>query len=199
MHRLDVGGFRFSFAAEQQWDGQWTVVVYSIPEKKRELRDALRDSLKWWGFGTLAPGTWISPQPLRPEIEQDWRKMGVWEYVEVFRSVYSGPKDVTSLLNTAFPELPVLAASYQDYVVQSEAVLRRFEAGQLDDRACFATRLLNLWGFYAVASQDPILPLDLLPEDWPHPHAEELSVMIQHLLAGPAERFFETIYETIEP
>ena len=78
-----------------------------------------------------------------------------------------------------------------------QPVLRRLEAGRLEDPACFATRLENLWGFYAVASEDPVLPPDLLPEDWPRPRAEELSVRIQRVLAEPASRFFETIYETI--
>ena len=197
LHRLDVGGFRFSFSPTQAWDGQWTVVIYSVPEEQRELRDALRDSLKWWGFGLLAPGTWVSARPLLPEMEQDWRSMRVWEYVDVFRSTYVGSSDVPAMVTKVFPELPTIAIGYRAYIAQSELVLRRLEAGQLEDRACFATRLENLWGFYAVASTDPILPPDLLPDDWPRLRAEELSVKIQHVLAEPADRFFETIYETI--
>jgi phenylacetic acid degradation operon negative regulatory protein len=96
-----------------------------------------------------------------------------------------------------FSELPTLSAGYRAYIAQSEQVLRRLEAGQLEDRACFATRLENLWGFYAVASQDPVLPPDLLPEDWPRFRAEALSVEIQRVLAEPAERFFDTVFETI--
>lgn len=197
MHGLDIGGFRFSFSLTRAWDGQWTVVIYSVPEEQRELRDTLRDSLKWWGFGLLAPGTWVSARPLLPEMEQDWRKMGVWGYIDVFRSVYVGSSDLPAMVARVFPELPMLAAGYRAYIAQSELVLRRLEADRLEDRACFATRLENLWGFYAVASKDPILPPDLLPEDWPRFRAEELSVKIQRVLAEPAERFFETIYETI--
>ena len=78
-----------------------------------------------------------------------------------------------------------------------QPVLRRLEAGRLEDRACFATRRENLGGFYAIAKEAPVLPPDLLPEDWPRPRAQELSVRIQRLLAKPASRFFQTIYETI--
>lgn len=197
MHRLDIGGFRFSFSPTRAWDGQWTVVIYSVPEEQRELRDALRGSLKWWGFGLLAPGAWVSARPLLPEMERGWREMGVWDYVDAFRSAYVGSGDLPAMVDRVFPELPTLAASYRAYIAQSELVLRRLEAGRLEDRACFATRLENLWGFYAVASEDPVLPPDLLPEDWPRPRAEELSVRIQRVLAEPASRFFETIYETI--
>jgi phenylacetic acid degradation operon negative regulatory protein len=197
MHRLDMGGFRFSFSPTRAWDGQWTVVIYSIPEERRELRDALRDSLRWWGFGLLAPGTWVSARPLLPEMEQSWREMGVWDYMDVFRSAYVGSGDPPAMVARAFPEVPTLAADYREYIAQSEQALRRLEASRLEDRACFAIRLENLWGFYAVASEDPVLPPDLLPEDWPCLEAEELSVKIQRALAEPAERFFETIYETI--
>jgi phenylacetic acid degradation operon negative regulatory protein len=197
LHHLDLGGFRFSFSPARAWDGQWTVIIYSVPEEQRELRDALRDSLKWWGFGLLAPGTWVSARPLLPEMERGWHEMGVWDYVDVFRSAYVGPGDLPALMGRLFPELPTLAAGYQEYIDRSELVLRRLEAGRLEDRTCFAIRLENLWDFYAVTSEDPVLPPDLLPEDWPRPRAEELAVRIQRVLAEPADRFFETIYETI--
>jgi len=197
MHRLDIGGFRFSFSPTRAWDGQWTVVIYSFPEEQRELRDALRDSLRWWGFGLLAPGTWLSARPLLPEMERGWREMGVWEYVDVFRSAYVGSSDLPAMVARAFPEMPTLAAGYREYIAQSGLVLHRLAASRLEDRACFAIRLENLWGFYAAASEDPVLPPDLLPEDWPRLRAEELSVKIQRALAEPASRFFETIYETV--
>jgi len=197
MHRLDIGGFRFSFSPTRAWDGQWTVVIYSVPEEQRELRDALRDSLRWWGFGLLAPGTWISARPLLPEMEQGWRQMGVWGYMDVFRSAYVGSGDLPAVVARAFPEMPTLAAGYREYIAQSGLVLHRLAASRLEDRACFAIRLENLWGFYAVASEDPVLPPDLLPADWPRLRAEELSVKIQRALAEPASRFFETIYETV--
>jgi phenylacetic acid degradation operon negative regulatory protein len=197
LHHLDLGGFRFSFSPTRAWDGQWTVVVYSVPEDKRELRDALRDSLKWWGFGLLAPGAWVSARPLLPEMERSWHEMGVWDYVDVFRSAYAGPGDLPAQVGRLFTELPTLAAGYREYIHRSELVLRRLEAGRLEDRTCFAIRLENLWDFYAVAHEDPVLPPDLLPEDWPRLGAEELSVEMQHALAESANRFFETIYETI--
>ena len=198
MHRLDIGGFRFSFSPTRAWDGQWTVVIYSVPEEQRELRDALRDSLRWWGFGLLAPGTWVSARPLLPDMERDWRQMGVWDYMDIFRSAYVGADDLPAMVARAFPELPTLAAGYREYIAQSEQVLHRLETGRLDDRACFAIRLENLWGFYAVASEDPVLPPNLLPADWPRLWAEELAVEIQRVLAEPADRFFATIYEMVD-
>ena len=198
MQQLNIGGFRFSLPSEKAWDGTWTIVVYSIPEEQRCLRDALRNSLKWWGFGSLAPGTWISTRVLLPEIENDLRELGVWEYVSVFKSEHLGPKDPSAIVAKVFPELDTLEASYRDYIAKANKVLHSLETGLLDDEVCFATRMHNLWEIYSVAKDDPILPPTLLPEDWPRFEAVELSAQVRHVLSAPAERFFDTIYTTSE-
>jgi phenylacetic acid degradation operon negative regulatory protein len=198
MRELNVGGFRFSLPSEKAWDGAWTTVVYSVPEEQRDLRDALRCSLKWWGFGSLAPGTWISTRVLLPEIESDLRELGVWEYVSVFKSEYLGPEDPSAIVAKAFPELGTLETGYRDYIAKTKTVLQDLEAGLLDDEACFSARMHNLWEIYAVAKDDPILPPAFLPGDWPRFEAVELSARVRHVLSTPAERFFDTIYATSE-
>jgi phenylacetic acid degradation operon negative regulatory protein len=198
MRRLNIGGFRFSLPSEEAWDGRWTIILYSIPEEQRNLRDALRNSLKWWGFGNLAPGSWISARVLLPEAENDLRELGVWEYVSVFRSEYLGPREPSAIIAKAFPELVTLEACYRAYTAQAQAVLQDLDAGLLDNEACFATRMRNLWEIYAIAKDDPILPPALLPEDWPRFEALELSAQVRHVLSAPAELFFDTIFVTSE-
>ena len=46
---------------DREWDGDWTVIVFSIPETQRDQRQALRDWLRWLGFGPARDGVWISP------------------------------------------------------------------------------------------------------------------------------------------
>lgn len=190
------GGEQISSPVEYEWDGRWTVVTYSIPEKYRDRRDALRRSLNWWMFGALAPGTWISPHPLLPETEGEWQALGVWDYLEVFRAEHLGPRDPRALVAHAWPQLSMLGDRYRAYVAAYEPVLRRFEAGLLDNEECFATHLRSLINFVAITLDDPALPSSLLPEDWPRPSAQLLFEEIKQALAEPAERFFETIYRT---
>ena len=61
---LDDGARRiFSFgAADQPWDGMWSLVAFSIPEDNRAARDALRKQLRWRGFAPLYDGLWVSPR-----------------------------------------------------------------------------------------------------------------------------------------
>ena len=42
-------------------DGEWTLLSYSMPESRRDLRQRLRAALTWAGFGGLRDGVWIAP------------------------------------------------------------------------------------------------------------------------------------------
>jgi phenylacetic acid degradation operon negative regulatory protein len=196
LNQLNRGGFRFSISPEEEWDGRWTVVIYSIPEKRRGRRDALRYVLNWWGFGMLAPGTWISTRSLPSEAESKWRELGVRKYLNAFRSEYLGPGDLSTVVARAFPQLAALAGHYRDCIAEYESVLHRFEAGLLDDEECFACRLRNICEFAPMILKDPTLPSSLLPKDWPRPTAQLLTEELQQALAEPAERYFDTIYGT---
>ena len=67
---LDDGARRiFSFgAANQPWDGLWSLVAFSIPEDNRAARDALRKQLRWLGFAPLYDGLWLSPRDHAAEV-----------------------------------------------------------------------------------------------------------------------------------
>src|SRR4051812_13269716 len=42
-------------------DGEWTLLSYSMPESRRDLRHRVRATLTWAGFGGLRDGVWIAP------------------------------------------------------------------------------------------------------------------------------------------
>src|SRR5664280_2615913 len=44
---------------------QWLLLFVSVPEDQRQLRHKLRTRLAWAGFGMLARGAWLSPDPDR--------------------------------------------------------------------------------------------------------------------------------------
>ena len=50
------------------WDGKWRIVMFDIPEKKRNARDALRDKLKGLGFREFQRSVFIHPFPCDKEI-----------------------------------------------------------------------------------------------------------------------------------
>ena len=42
-------------------EGEWTLLSYSVPESRRDLRHRVRARLTWAGFGGLRDGLWIAP------------------------------------------------------------------------------------------------------------------------------------------
>jgi phenylacetic acid degradation operon negative regulatory protein len=180
------------------WDGGWVLVSYSFPENQRELRDSLRDSLKAIGFGCLMPGVWISPHPLPAKMEKRWQKTGSWPYLEIFEAKHIGPSEPDGFVSHAWPQLPALADRYRAFEKNYGQIPDRFRQEALDNEDCFVLHLQSLFEFMSIIIEDPALPPALLPEDWPRPAAQSLNVRLRQLLAEPAGRFFDEIYEATE-
>ena len=52
-----------------KWDKKWRIVIFDIPEKKKKIREALRDKLKEIGFKELQKSVFIYPYPCEDEID----------------------------------------------------------------------------------------------------------------------------------
>ncbi len=51
------------------WDGYWRIVLFDIPERKKQAREALRSKLKKLGFYPLQKSCFIYPFDCKSEIE----------------------------------------------------------------------------------------------------------------------------------
>ena len=54
---------------DKRWDKKWRVVIFDIPEKKKEMRNYFRRKLYELGFRKLQESVWISPYNIASEIE----------------------------------------------------------------------------------------------------------------------------------
>src|ERR1041385_1028851 len=45
----------------RKWDGQWRIVIFDIPERKRALRDKVRSLVMRLGFYRLQDSVWVHP------------------------------------------------------------------------------------------------------------------------------------------
>ena len=43
------------------WDRRWRILIFDIPERKRYLRDYLRQHLRSFGFACLHKSVWVTP------------------------------------------------------------------------------------------------------------------------------------------
>ncbi len=65
----------------EKWDGQWRIVVFDIPENKRQYRDFLRSKLRDLGFRQLQKSVWISPFDNLDEVQYFVNKFELQTYV----------------------------------------------------------------------------------------------------------------------
>lgn len=54
---------------QKRWDGHWRIVVFDIPENKKQARDALSFKLKQLGFYKLQKSVYVHPYDCKSEID----------------------------------------------------------------------------------------------------------------------------------
>lgn len=83
--------------------GEWTLLSYSMPESRRDLRHQIRARLIWAGFGGLRDGLWIAPGRVDIDAIFDGPEYaGLAELADAFYSVPVEGTDVPRLLHRAW-------------------------------------------------------------------------------------------------
>jgi phenylacetic acid degradation operon negative regulatory protein len=181
----------------KEWNGDWHMVVYSIPERKRRLRHQLRQRLTWYGYGALAPGTWISPHTRSIEIKNMCNDLGIQAHVEMFSCTHLGLSSDYELAQECW-NIGELQDGYRQFIDcfqgEFQSTSRLFEAGTPPSPAqCFVRRFWLTNYFQSFPRQDPNLPIVLLPEDWVGFQARELFNDYRELLEPYANKFVDEV------
>ena len=151
-------------ARRDSWDGDWLIVLARTPEAGRPARHVLRTRLIWAGFGSPAPGVWVSTHAERlTEVERALAEAGLAGEAQIFRGSH------------ADGQLPVLVGQAWDLAevgrMYEEFIATYAVASQADPLAGLIG-LVHAWRRFPWT--DPDLPSDLLPPGWPRPRAAAL-------------------------
>lgn len=65
----------------KEWDGKWRIVIFDIPERKRDLRDFFRAKLRDLGFQFLQESVWICPYNIADKVEDLIELCSVGRYI----------------------------------------------------------------------------------------------------------------------
>ena len=91
--------YTFTGAAED-WDGRWLLVAARVPESDRHAPGtSCRSRLSWTGFGSLAPGLWISTPNVRPRPRRFSGDAGIARDAHVFIATRAGVGDVRTMVS----------------------------------------------------------------------------------------------------
>ena len=161
-------------AVESSWDGTWTLLSFSFPDSWQKQRHELRARLQWAGFGSLQGGLWVSPSTR--DVTDVLDGVEGSDKVRVFYSRAESGMDVPAMLRDAW-DIAGIADRYAQF-------LDRWNDPGSRAGGALATQLVLVTEWLEVIRQDPRLPLEHLPADWP---------------AAPAQRLFRGLHDQLDP
>lgn len=195
--RIEEAAKRIYKLHPEKWDGKWRILIYTIPEEKRNLRDELRKELVWSGFGTISNSCWISPNNLEKQVYNLIEKYDIEPYVDFFIAQYDGPHQNTQLVEKCW-DLEAINEKYEEFIsIYSQKFIidkNKIQRGEMSDAECFVERTKLVHEYRKFLFVDPGLPEELLPNKWMGSHAASLFSEYYKELAKPASRFFEEVF-----
>ena len=188
---LDEGRSRIFDRAREPWNGVWHMVIYTVPESGRAVRDQIRKELAWLGFGPLAASTWLSPHDRLTQV-QEW-----------FADEPSVRLDFLQCRSTGLPvdrematrcwDLDALNRDYRELMRSHQRRMPAYRAGRLAASDAVVERTRLIYDYRKFPFRDPDLPLELLPAGWVGRQAHDLFLEAHELLRLPAEGFVSDV------
>ncbi|MFI7499818.1 PaaX family transcriptional regulator C-terminal domain-containing protein [Streptomyces sp. NPDC049687] len=176
-------------AVNDDWDGSWTQLAFSLPDSWKRQRHDLRSRLVWSGFGALYSGLWIAPGNV--DVSTVVSELGLTDHVKIFHARADGATDIGSMIRDTW-DLESIAARYVTFDNRWTAHLN---AGAGEDPIGTRLRLVSEW-LWTVRT-DPRLPARHLPPDWPARSAQETFRRVAQETEAPALRMARELLETV--
>jgi len=135
----------------------WKLIIFDIPENWRTKRLILQKELRRLGFGKIARGVYLSPQPLFSAVKRIIKKLAIEDFVILIQaqSIENEKAKIYRAWN-----LKDLNDKYEDFI--QKARVATFERKPF--WPLYAKRLEK--EFAAIYQKDPHLPEEFLPAGW---------------------------------
>jgi DNA-binding transcriptional regulator PaaX len=97
LHRIDP---------PDQWDSTWRIVIFDIPETKREARHHIRRLLRELGFIQLQMSVWVHPFAVLGQFKQLQAAYGIAEHLFLLEVPnFEPPADIVSHFVDSYPRV----------------------------------------------------------------------------------------------
>ncbi len=181
-----------------KWDGFWRVLIYSMPEEKRDLRNQVRKELTWVGFGMVSGSTWLSPNPLEKQILEMIDTYDLKEYAMLLSSSAFLSHEPHEIISKGW-NLDQIQEQYEEFIEETRPKYERLKEqawnNALSDQEAFIERTRLVHAYRKFLFNDPGFPQDLLPDHWNGNEARDLFWHMHQLLSTQSVRYFESVFE----
>ena len=174
---FDIATRHIYGAPASDWTGRFELLLIAGGED----RDVAREALKNAGFGSPLPGVWVAPSgvPVPEEAAGAIR-------LEVSAEDDSGRR----LLSESWP-LGRTADAYLKFMKTFEPLRAWLGKNEVAPEDAFTARILLIHHYRRVVLRDPLLPMALLPKDWPGGAARSLCGEIYRAVLAPSEQWLD--------
>jgi phenylacetic acid degradation operon negative regulatory protein len=174
---FDIATRHIYGAPASDWTGRFELLLIAGGED----RDAAREALKNAGFGSPLPGVWVAPSgvPVPEEAAGAIR-------LEVSAEDDSGRR----LLSESWP-LGRTADAYLKFMKTFEPLRAWLGKNEVAPEDAFTARILLIHHYRRVVLRDPLLPMALLPKDWPGGAARSLCGEIYRAVLAPSDQWLD--------
>jgi phenylacetic acid degradation operon negative regulatory protein len=147
----------YTFQAHQaEWDNRWLIVLARVPETERAARHLLRTRLTWAGFGSPAPGVWISTHIDRAKEAQRVLEEAGAHDGQIFLAEHHAGGPLSAMVREAW-DLDAVEDAYEEFLAE-------FGHSRGGDPVVRTVQLVHAWRRFP--RTDPALPATLLPSRW---------------------------------
>jgi len=166
------------------WDGTFAGLLYDFPERDRPRRDRLRRVARIAGYGLLRPGLLISPDDRWHQLAQAF---GTDEQAgRILRVGLTLASSKACSIARDLWELDRLAERYREIARTTSRMLANPSGRAGGENSSPIARLYQATQpIYDAVAQDPALPHELLPADWPA-HQLGAALARANAILGPS-------------
>ncbi|MGY1856848.1 PaaX family transcriptional regulator [Modestobacter sp. SYSU DS0290] len=172
----------------EQWDGTWVLLGFSLPESWQRQRHELRSQLTWAGFAPLQGGLWVAPSGV--DLTAVGQDPAVAPLLRVFAASALPPTDVDAMVRDAW-DLAAIASRYTGFLERWEDPERRPRLPGLAQQLTLDADWLQ------VIRRDPRLPARHLPPGWPAERAQQVFRSLHAEFEDEARAVAATVLDTI--
>ncbi len=180
------------------WDRRWRLILVA-GELDVKLRDQLRRTLSWKGFGLVGGNCFIHPGANLADVLDTLAVDGLSDALPALKPLVAA--DFHSSLAASDADLVArawdldgLSDGYAGFCKLYQPILdqvRMAPPGEQDDERAFLLRILLIHDYRRLLLRDPELPEVLLPAAWPGHHARLLCKELYRRLESASNRHLD--------
>lgn len=193
---LDEGRQRIFRSEPPPWSGEWSTVIYTVPESDRPTREQLRRDLAWLGFGPLAPATWVSPHAILDRVADIGASLpnARLELVTMRASDIAADRAIAARCW----DLEALNVEYAAFIREVRLELPKYRFGELDGAEGLAARVNLVHKYRHFPYRDPGLPAELQPAGWLGEQARVLFNEAHELLVPASQKYYGSVVALVD-